>query len=187
MVRQRDSDPKPKPDAGPTLFAKEARPKPETKKHAFPEADPAPATAASNGGEKQEVKPEPPMPPPVTDLAPSPNGSTAVATVGWFDQFWGLYWRKTSKNEARKEFLKMVTTEEMWTQVRAAIGMQLPAMLSREVQMRPEAATWLRKGRMWDESSPPPSIQPASVHERNQQRRENVNALSKILRGKTRP
>jgi hypothetical protein len=128
-----------------------------------------------------------PPPAPVKTTVPATNGGheLAVAAVSWFDRFWEIYWRKTAKKDAHKAFVEIVRTEEQWNQVKLAIAKQAPQMLTRDVQMRPEAASWLRKERMFDESSPPPiNKPPTSVQERNQQRRDNVNKLSKILRSK---
>jgi hypothetical protein len=112
---------------------------------------------------------------------PGKVASIALVTTGWFDEFWRLYWRKDGQQKARQVFGDRVKTPEDWRRVRTAVITQTNEMLAREKQHRPHASTWLNQGRMFDEESPP-QIRPVRSEDRNQQRRDNVNQLSKALR-----
>ena len=112
---------------------------------------------------------------------PGKVASIALVTTGWFDEFWRLYWRKDGQQKARQVFGDRVKTPEDWRRVRTAVITQTTEMLAREKQHRPHASTWLNQGRMFDEESPP-QIRPVRSEDRNQQRRDNVNQLSKALR-----
>jgi hypothetical protein len=115
--------------------------------------------------------------------APAKAASIALVTTGWFEEFWSLYWRKDGRQKAQQAFNDRVKTPEDWGRVRRAVIAQTAEMLAREKQHRPHASTWLNQGRMFDEESPP-QIRPVRTEDRNQQRRDNVNQLSKALRGR---
>jgi hypothetical protein len=59
-----------------------------------------------------------------------------------------------------------------------ALVAQTPALLAREEEHRPHAVTWLNQERFNDEPSPPqrPNGKPNNAYERDQQRRDDLNA-----------
>lgn len=115
------------------------------------------------------------------DAAAPPTQQTVIVPTGRFAEFWSLYWRKDGRQKAQQAFNDRVKTPEDWARVRRAVAAQTAEMLAREKQHRPHASTWLNQGRMFDEESPP-QIRPARTEDRNQQRRDNVNQLSKAMR-----
>jgi hypothetical protein len=70
----------------------------------------------------------------------------------WFEEFWSVYWRKVDKKAARVAYFEAVMTEELQDQIFAAVNAQLPAMMAREDDKRPHAATWLHRER-WNDTS----------------------------------
>jgi len=68
----------------------------------------------------------------------------------WFQEFWGLYWRKVSRKTAEQMFARYIKTRELFDLVVAAIRRQSPEMLMREQHLRPHAATWLNQAR-WED------------------------------------
>jgi hypothetical protein len=115
------------------------------------------------------------------DAAAPPAQQTVIVPTGRFEEFWSLYWRKDGRQKAQQAFNDRVKTPEDWGRVRRAVIAQTAEMLAREKQHRPHASTWLNQGRMFDEESPP-QIRPVRTEDRNQQRRDNVNQLSKAMR-----
>lgn len=76
----------------------------------------------------------------------------------WFSQFWGKYWRRVGKEPAWKAFVAIVTAEELFQQIIAALDAQMGVMMSREVEHRPHAATWLRQRRWTDDVASSPVV-----------------------------
>jgi hypothetical protein len=95
-----------------------------------------------------------------------------------FANFWSLYPIKKAKKDARKMFERKVKTEADWERVRTALIAQTPELEEDGAKYCPYAATWLNGERFNDEPSPPrgPNGKPKNVDERNQQRRDAVNA-----------
>ena len=85
----------------------------------------------------------------------SPAAMLLEQQTRWFGIFWQDYWRKDGgKKAAWLKFCAKVRSEEQFHRVMAAVMAQTPAMLSREVEHRPHATTWLNQERWEDEHSP---------------------------------
>jgi hypothetical protein len=91
----------------------------------------------------------------------------------WFEEFWGLYWRKVSKKPAFEAYRRKVLTEDCRRLVVSALQAQSPAMLARDPSIRPHAATWINQERWNDE------IEPVSVngHKKRGLSAEEIAAL----------
>jgi hypothetical protein len=136
----------------------------------------------SSPGDAADFALQPDAPPPAKGAH-----NQQLVTTGWFDEFWGLYWRKDGKERAKQIFSDKVKTTDDWARCRSAVIAQTAEMLAREKQHRPHASTWLNQGRMFDEESPPQisARRQDNVHDRNQQRRDEANQIAKLLRRKT--
>jgi hypothetical protein len=62
---------------------------------------------------------------------------------GWFNEFWGLYWRKEQKWKAKIAFGRQITSEGLWEGCKAHMSRDEEAMLNRDVEFQPLAATYL--------------------------------------------
>lgn len=71
-----------------------------------------------------------------------------------FGAFWGEYWLRKAKRDARRAFDKHVTTSARFEQILAAVRSQKPEMLNRAPEKRPYAASWLNGERWEDELAP---------------------------------
>ena len=84
-----------------------------------------------------------------------------------FDEFWRFYWRKVSKKEARTAYIKTVKSVNTHSAVMAGLSAQSAAMILRDPENRPHAATWL-SGARWEDvvEQPNPSRAKTTVVER---------------------
>lgn len=72
------------------------------------------------------------------------------ARLWWFEEFWDGYWRKVDKSGARVAYMEHVPSLALHDRVVAAVEIQSPAMMRREEERRPHAATWINHSR-WDD------------------------------------
>jgi hypothetical protein len=94
-------------------------------------------------------------PAPKRKLASKPDQDQQTA---WFSDWWPDYWRKDEKADAEKAFRKLVTSEQIYSDLRAATQRQTAEMLAREKKFRPLPATYLNR-KPWlnePEDSPQP-------------------------------
>ncbi len=71
-----------------------------------------------------------------------------------FAEFWRGYWRKAArggKYGAEATYKKQVLSHELHLEIMAAIDMQRPVILCREMESRPHASTWLNQHRWEDD------------------------------------
>ena len=117
---------------------------------------------------KEVLKEKPPhTPPPGPGICASDDarvGGSALSKIPrsengdrreWFAAWWQLFWRKVAKKAALKAFQTHVKTPERFAVVMAAVRAQTPAMMARDPDKRPHAATWLNGARWDDEPSQP--------------------------------
>lgn len=71
-----------------------------------------------------------------------------------FEEFWRFYWRKTAKKTAEKAYSAKVLSVASHKTVMEALSAQSAAMLGRDPEKRPHAATWLNQERWSDEADP---------------------------------
>jgi hypothetical protein len=70
--------------------------------------------------------------------------------VEWFYLFWTIYWRKVAKKDAFKAWLKIVRSEEIFSEIMDGLRLQYCHMMKRKPDFRPHAATWLN-GYRWND------------------------------------
>ena len=93
--------------------------------------------------------------PTVISIQKSPAAALLEKQTQWFAVFWEAYWRKDGgKKAAWLKFCAKVRTEQQFHCVMNAVMAQTPVMLSREIEHRPHATTWLNQERWEDEHSP---------------------------------
>jgi hypothetical protein len=133
----------------------------------------------SIGSLKEELKRTPSIPqaPPSQKPEPTPNicapdgargGASSLPKTrrsgddsqGWFAAWWAIYWRKVAKKAAEKAFRAHVKTPERFAQVMTATKQQTPAMMARDPDKRPHAASWLNGERWNDPVEAPARIGP---------------------------
>jgi hypothetical protein len=68
----------------------------------------------------------------------------------WFNEFWGLYWRKVAKVDAAKVFAKRIKTIAAWNACKDLLLYVRPQMMQREPDKRPHAASWLNREDFFD-------------------------------------
>lgn len=97
----------------------------------------------------------PPISAEVISIQKSPAAALLEKQTQWFAVFWEAYWRKDGgKKAAWLKFCAKVRTEQQFHCVMNAVMAQTPVMLSREIEHRPHATTWLNQERWEDEHSP---------------------------------
>ncbi len=94
-----------------------------------------------------------------------PKPELTTEQVDWFTRFWEAYWRREAKKPAMKAFRCAVKSLADFEMITAAIRNQSSAMLAKEPQHRPLAATWLNQQRWLDEESPPTTGAGKTQHE----------------------
>ena len=72
----------------------------------------------------------------------------------WFEVWWKEYPRKIGKRKCRERFLKIVTSEEKFEQLMAALYEQNKVFFLREIKYIPLPETWLNQERWEDELQP---------------------------------
>ena len=82
------------------------------------------------------------------------NRSDDVDHDAWFDAFWRVYPRKVGKQKAKNRFKKIVTNEDKFNELMAAIEKQNEVYSTREMKSIPHPDTWLNQGRWEDELLP---------------------------------
>lgn len=83
----------------------------------------------------------------------SPKTNIEEQQRSWFDQWWGIYWRREDRKRAWGAFRTHVRTAARFQQVMAATQAQRPQMLTKESCYRPLGATWLNNERWEDETT----------------------------------
>jgi hypothetical protein len=68
-----------------------------------------------------------------------------------FDEFWASYWRRVNRQQAERSYAKLITTHNQHAAVIAGVRAQSETMMSRDVETRPHASTWLNNRRWEDE------------------------------------
>jgi hypothetical protein len=74
-----------------------------------------------------------------------PKTELRLQQESWFSEFWADYWRKKDKEPAWAAFRKLITSEEVFRQLREALTRDREEMLRRPVDKRPYGATYLHK------------------------------------------
>lgn len=87
-------------------------------------------------------------------LAAGPSRTSEDEQRGWFEAWWAEYWLHRGKLPAWKSYLRAVTTPKKAETVLRAMLIQKPAMMQREPDKRPHAATWINQERWTDEVDP---------------------------------
>lgn len=107
-------------------------------------------SAASCGEMPPETKPNQTELETELETETKPN---SLARDDLFDEFWSLYPKKTSKQEARKSFAKLKVTTDLFEKIKAALSAQKQSkQWQRENgQYIPYPATWLNQRRWEDE------------------------------------
>lgn len=75
--------------------------------------------------------------------------------LGWFEEFWKVYWRRVARASAEKEFRRHVRNEADKDRIVAAVKAHTPVMATRDAAYRPHAATWLRQKRYEEQPEDP--------------------------------
>jgi hypothetical protein len=68
--------------------------------------------------------------------------------LGWFNQWWDIFWLKRSRKRAFDVFRKVVRSDRTFQQVMDATRKQLPEMMAKDERHRPYPETWL-SGERW--------------------------------------
>lgn len=94
------------------------------------------------------------------DLVPLEGMNTLFmirARLWWFEEFWMDYWRKGAKRAALVAYFDRVTTLAQHDEIIEAVQAQLPGMMARPEDKRPQGASWINGERWEDAVLPPPS------------------------------
>lgn len=86
---------------------------------------------------------------------PSLNSLSMIwARLEWFREWWELpYWRKDAKQAAMLAYFETVKTLELHEKIITATLAQMPGMMKREKESRPQGASWINGTRWEDEVS----------------------------------
>ena len=89
---------------------------------------------------------------PFLDCDPTDLESPAMIhhRLGWFEDFWALYWRLVDKKKARIAYFKRVLNVETHEAILDAVQAQSAEMLAKEEKFRPHPTTWLN-GERWND------------------------------------
>jgi hypothetical protein len=122
------------------------------------------SSSAKNSSAKlssENIKPPqtPSASPPVSVENHAKNGNSKPPDEVeiWFKEFWKIYPRGEAPKKALASARKELKSEESRQIALAGLKKQLPGMLEKEMQFRPQASTWINQHRWEDE---PPELFP---------------------------